>query len=137
MQVRFDDKGNLIRTVYVGQTEAARYSTRMQEHKDSGRYHGGLQEYQITRTETYAQARGAEQYHIENANGGKGTLDRTQHGAWFNEAEGIRYGPEYEANRVDSYSQDRVKAEDLRAIEFDKGYQQERDRVATTTKTCG
>ena len=58
----FDDKGNLIRTVYVGQTETARFDTRMQEHMNTGRYHGGLQAYVITRTDTYGQARGAEQY---------------------------------------------------------------------------
>ncbi|MFD1794911.1 hypothetical protein FQV27_05495 [Paracoccus aurantiacus] len=132
----FDSKGNLVRTVYVGQTEATRYTTRMQEHRDSNRLHGGLREYEITRVQTYGEARGAEQYHIENSNGGAGTLRSDQFGAWADEGNNQRYGPGFEGNRVDSYSQDRVRAGDPRAVQFDKGYQKERSRVTATTRTC-
>ncbi|WP_161490115.1 RHS repeat-associated core domain-containing protein [Tessaracoccus flavescens] len=133
----FDKSGNLIRTVYVGQTETDRYHTRMQEHKDSGRYYRGLRHYEITRVDTYAEARGAEQYHIENVNDGKGSLDTSQRGGWYDEANGKRYGPGLEANRVNSYNQDRVlSGDDKRAKAFNKAYIQERDRMATTTSTC-
>ncbi len=129
----FDDKGNLIRTVYVGQTETARFDTRMQEHMNTGRYHGGLQAYVITRTDTYGQARGAEQYHIEHANGGEGTRDTSQRGHWYDKAEGKKHGPGLEADRSDSFDRSRT---DARANAYNQGYESERNRVATTTRTC-
>lgn len=89
--------------------------------------YGGLEPSQITRTRTYGQARGAEQYHIENANGpGKGTLQT--------EARGKPLGKGTEGNRARSYDPART---DKRAQAFKRGYNQERRRVIRTARTCG
>jgi RHS repeat-associated protein len=107
------------KTVYVGQTETARYTSRMAEHTASGRLHGGLEPYRITKTDTFGQARGAEQYHMERL----GTRDTGLRGQPM--------GPGTEGNRSWSYDRSRT---DSRARAYKRGYDRERARVSSGGK---
>ncbi|RMC33185.1 hypothetical protein C9E81_16710 [Paracoccus alkanivorans] len=110
---------------YVGITEADRYEQRMAEHRRSGRYHGGLRDGTITNTSTYGAARGAEQYHIEHANNGKGTLSL--------DSRGKPLGKGTEGNRARSYDPART---DLRATAYKNEYDNERRRVTSIGLGC-
>lgn len=121
------------KVVYVGQTESDRYDVRRQEHARSGRLHDGVRMERITRTKTYGQARGAEQYHILNSNDGKGTLQT--------DARGKPLGPGTEGNRARSYDPARLEGDKSsssykRAKAFENGYEAEKRRVTTTGKAC-
>ncbi|WP_454140802.1 AAA family ATPase [Microbacterium lacticum] len=63
----------------------------------------------------------------------EGTRDTSQRGHWYDKAEGKKHGPGLEADRSDSFDRSRT---DARANAYNQGYESERNRVATTTRTC-
>ncbi len=88
-----DKKGKV---VYVGITQADRFRSRQQEHSDSGRLSGGRKMKVAVEVETYGQARGTEQAHIEHYK----TLDTSSRGTDLKKNPGNRQSS-YDTTRTD------------------------------------
>lgn len=92
---------------YVGLTENARFWDRMNEHATSGRLHGALESIELDSAETYAEARGKEQFYIE------------QHKTMQTSARGKAFGPNAEGNRQAGFD---IARTDTRGKAFRKHY---------------
>jgi RHS repeat-associated protein len=92
---------------YVGLTENARFWDRMNEHAKSGRLHGDLESIELDAAETYAEARGKEQFYIE------------KHRTMQTSARGKAFGPHTEGNRQAGFDTART---DTRGKTFKEHY---------------
>lgn len=93
---------------YVGMTEDARFWDRMNEHQQSGRLHGALESIELDSAETFAEARGKEQYYI----------DRNKEIVMQTDKRGAPLGPGAEGNRQVGFDINRQDARGLRYRSF-------------------
>lgn len=105
--------------VYVGQTEADRFGTRMAEHTSDGRLHSGLTPVELDHADTYGQARGYEQAYID------------KHDTLRTEVRGQPMGPGTEANRASGVSMDRT---DERGTAMLDAYEEKTEEIGVTNR---